>query len=523
MFRNCTKIYCVYVIVLCGFIGALFTVVQPIIYKLSAILLFMLLLFGYKHRKNSNSYIFVAGALFLHHCLLAKIVVDKSVDADGLTPFIINAGFFYAPALPDPVIPVLAVLTLTYYFISYNSGVISLLVGGKIFTTFLITSLVSGGVYYFRQVSIERERFYRASFTDPLTGLFTFTYAVKIGQDLLDHGNKMIVIIMNLDNFKNINDTYGYFIGNKVLIQFAGYLRETVCPGAVVARLGGDEFIVLIKQDDAMILPIDRLIDKLNKQEYITDSDLDLVHLAFSYGVAIQDKGTGADIQEMIRVAEKDIYCNKTSQGIGAVIYDGDAILDAPFHDLIHVLAQKDMYTYVHSLHVACYGASLAKCWGLNRKETEDIFLAGWLHDVGKIVIPNEILRKPGKLTDKEYELIKWHVEYGMDILLSFDVSEMVRQAVSNHHERYDGLGYPCGRSQQDIPLAGRILAIADTYSAMTVKRVYRRQLSQAEGLTELKRQEGRQFDPELVEKFIDMLTEKPFQFQTEKVSSFVH
>lgn len=515
MFRNGTRIYCVYVIVLGIFIGALLAVVSPGIYKLSAILLFVLLFFGYKNRKNSISYALVAVALFLHHCLLAKIVFDKSVDADGLTPFIINAGFFYAPVLPDPVTPVLAVLTLAYYFISYNGGTISLLVGGKIFTTFLITSLVSGGVYFFRQLSIERERFYQANLTDPLTGLYTFTYAVKIGQDLLDHGNKLIVMIMNIDNFKNINDTYGYFIGNKVLIQFAGYLREAVCHEAVVARLGGDDFIVMIKQDDATILSIDGLIDKLNKREYITDSDLDSVHLAFSYGVAIQDKGTVVDIQELINVAEKDIYCNKTSQGIGVAIYNGNEILDASFYDLVHVLAQKDMYTYVHSLHVACYGASLAKCWGLNKQQVAEVFLAGWLHDVGKIAIPNEILRKPGKLTEKEYDLIKRHVEYGMNILLSFDVSEEVRQAVITHHERYDGLGYPYGRSQQDIPLAGRILAIADTYSAMTVKRVYRRKLSQAEGLTELKRQEGRQFDPELVETFIDMLTEKHFQVQT--------
>ncbi|MCX7570530.1 HD-GYP domain-containing protein [Tumebacillus sp. DT12] len=169
-------------------------------------------------------------------------------------------------------------------------------------------------------------------------------------------------------------------------------------------------------------------------------------------------------------------------------------------------LQDKDVPTMLHSKDVARCAELLAMELELSVEVRKELCAAGMFHDIGKLLIPDLVLKKPGRLTDTEYELMKRHVVYSGEILASHFTGDTMRQAVICHHERYDGRGYPFGLKGTDIPLPGRILAIADAYSAMTLDRAYQRRKSVAESLAEIRRCAGVQFDPELAERFCQVI-----------------
>ena len=221
MLKKISKSSLIYLLIILIFTCFLSSVVPPGIFKIG-IIFFPILMYGALQSKTKISvYGFTLGALIIHHWLLNAIVTYKTIDADTFTPLIINSGFFYAPVLPNPFISIFMVATLVIHFVSFNNGNVSILIYEKITVSILIALISSLGIQFLRKLSIERNRFYKASITDPLTGLSTFTNAVILGQKLLDTGNKLIVILIDLDNFKTINDTYGHFVGNKVLLQFS--------------------------------------------------------------------------------------------------------------------------------------------------------------------------------------------------------------------------------------------------------------------------------------------------------------
>ena len=168
-------------------------------------------------------------------------------------------------------------------------------------------------------------------------------------------------------------------------------------------------------------------------------------------------------------------------------------------------LDAKDPYTYGHSDRVAQLGVQLAQAIGLEEQEVERIRVAGLVHDVGKIGVPESVLCKPGKLTDKEYEQIKRHPRIGYNILKGIPKMQDVLDGVLYHHERWDGRGYPDRLSGEDIPLYGRILAVADTFDAMSSTRSYRQAMPRAQVLEEILRCAGSQFDPQLTGPFVGL------------------
>lgn len=169
----------------------------------------------------------------------------------------------------------------------------------------------------------------------------------------------------------------------------------------------------------------------------------------------------------------------------------------------------KDAYTNDHSTHVAEYSRELAKRMGLSEEEQEHIYYVALLHDIGKIGIPDDILNKPGKLTDEEYAVIKTHPQIGADILKNFTSLKGIADGAHYHHERYDGTGYCEGLAGEDIPLVARIIAVADTYDAMSSKRCYRKSLSTEFIKNELKSVAGTQLDPDIVPYMLDIIAEK--------------
>ncbi|MCM3570120.1 HD-GYP domain-containing protein [Neobacillus mesonae] len=174
---------------------------------------------------------------------------------------------------------------------------------------------------------------------------------------------------------------------------------------------------------------------------------------------------------------------------------------------LSKALDSRDTYTSHHSQNVAHYAVEIAKRMNLSKKEIDIIYKGGLLHDIGKIGIPEYVLLKPGRLTKEEYSIIKRHPVIGYEMIKH--VSEFkekgILEIVLHHHERYDGLGYPKGLVEEQIPLGARILAIADTYDAMTSKRIYRSEIDLESTLKEIEKNKGSQFDPEITDVFLSL------------------
>ena len=166
----------------------------------------------------------------------------------------------------------------------------------------------------------------------------------------------------------------------------------------------------------------------------------------------------------------------------------------------------KDRYTNGHSMRVAKYASEIAMRMGLSQQEQENIYYTGMLHDIGKIGVPDEIINKPGRLTDEEFAIIKTHPVIGSEILKNITEIPGMYLGTRGHHERYDGKGYPDGLAGEEIPLQARIIAVADSYDAMTSHRSYRKLLPQEVVRREIEQGKGTQFDPEIADIMLRMI-----------------
>ena len=353
----------------------------------------------------------------------------------------------------------------------------------------------------------------RLALTDPLTGLGNHRhFHERLQHDLdkaQDEGFPLTLVLLDIDNFKQVNDRHGHPSGDKVLAQVAARLRQ----GGEAFRLGGDEFALLLpRRDEHEGLSIARsIIERMSE----TEIDLGEV-LNMSAGVATYPQH-GVERSELVRVADSALYLAK-EQGKNTVrVYRPDVIelvelrrlAEGPDRaarlraaaSLAHAVDARDAYTGSHSYMVGELAARVARRMGLDSESIELTRLAGSLHDLGKLAIPEEILRKPGPLNEAERLVLERHPQIGYRMLDSLGV-EPVATWVLHHHERWDGNGYPEQKAGAEIPLGARILFVADAYDAMTTDRVYRGRLSHDRAIAELERCAGTQFDPDVVAAF---------------------
>lgn len=191
-------------------------------------------------------------------------------------------------------------------------------------------------------------------------------------------------------------------------------------------------------------------------------------------------------------------------------------ILNEETLKLLYLLKQNHPHTYLHSINVANYSVSLGERLNLNKSDLEKLKLIGLLHDIGKLNIPNSILKKPGKLTDEEFEIMKSHPVYSVELLKRAGfTNEEVLRSIKAHHERIDGTGYPRSLKGNQIPLFAKIVSIADSFEAMTSNRCYRKGKDLDYARNELINGAGKQFDKEIVNVFIDLIDST---FSKEKV-----
>ena len=177
---------------------------------------------------------------------------------------------------------------------------------------------------------------------------------------------------------------------------------------------------------------------------------------------------------------------------------------------LLSWLRAWDEQTYQHSLRTAEYAFQIASQMHMAWQDRRDLLVAATLHDIGKRTIPQRVLRKSGKLTDEEYDVMKTHVENSIEMIHFLPNMNYVIPAVLSHHERYDGKGYPGGVKGTDIPILGRILAVCDSFDAMVSRRAYKDALSVEYAIGELEKGKGTQFDPDVAEAFIELIEEDP-------------
>ena len=331
-------------------------------------------------------------------------------------------------------------------------------------------------------------------------------------------------MIFNVDDFKLYNQLYGTQEGDEALRHIAQIMKGTVGDHGFVCRYSGKEFAVILPEYDIysaqnLAENISVQIRNMNKQS--RESYLKM--LTVSCGICAIPYAA-SNIRELVQNADQAVYHVKHSGKNGSMIFSDGFINSkkmaasperhksmyseyAPtIYALTAAIDAKDHYTFQHSKNVAYYSAALAKAMNMSEEFREILKEAALLHDIGKIGVSEQILNKEGPLTDAEFDAMKSHVEYSIGIIRHLPSMDYVVPAVIGHHERYDGRGYPRRISGKDIPLAARILCVADSFDAMLSRRCYKPAMPLEYALKELERGAGAQFDPELVPIFIDLV-----------------
>ena len=381
--------------------------------------------------------------------------------------------------------------------------------------------------------------------TDGLTGLKTHRYFMEALERELGRaqrsGHPFAVIMMDLDRFKLVNDQHGHLEGDRVLRLVAKLLNDQLRQSSVLARYGGDEFSLLLPDtnEEQAQYAAERLRKIIEKEPLLAKH-----HVTASFGVAVYPQH-GATHKQILQVADTGMYLAKHEEGNRvrgampvphyvqveayldvefkrkfstgpeafneilthlekAVSADGEVRVVDAVTSLARAIDLSDHYTRDHGQAVSRVAAQIARQMHLPDEEVAEIRRAGILHDIGKIGVPESVLKKPSLYTSEEFAVMKTHTVLGEKILepLKVRAIQAIRSIVRNHHEMVNGKGYPDGLRGDNIPLGARIVTVADSFDAMVSYR-YKSPLSRVEAIEELRRCSGSQFDPHIVEAFL--------------------
>ncbi|BDI30567.1 hypothetical protein CCAX7_26180 [Capsulimonas corticalis] len=349
---------------------------------------------------------------------------------------------------------------------------------------------------------------------DSLTELWNHRAFHRQAEQRIDEtargGGSLALIMIDIDNFEFFNTLYGHVTGDEVLRMVANRL-QTICGFRdVAARFGGDEFALLLADIGFHSRgDLEReLMEKLQDLTFCLQGLSMPIPITCSIGIVVCP-ADGGERLELLHLAEERLRRAKTGGADDTdadqmreylhQAIDGFSMLDA----LVNAVDNKDRYTRHHSEDVMDHCLVIARELGMDEKFQHTLAVAALLHDVGKIGVPDAILRKPGNLTDVEYAAIKQHPQMGAAIVFAVPGLEATLDAIRHHHECYNGSGYPMGLRGEEIPLIARIMAVADAYSAMTMDRPYRKGMAIERAISILSAGTGEQWDGMCVDAFL--------------------
>lgn len=399
------------------------------------------------------------------------------------------------------------------------------------------------------------QKMQQQSITDGLTGIKTRRFFLEALQSewkrASRNGHPFSVVLVDLDNFKQVNDTLGHLEGDLVLARVARVLEQKCRQSNVVARYGGDEFVILMPETN---LKEGEVLAERLRLWLATDPMLNDRRISGSFGLACYPLH-GATAEEVLRVADAGMYVSKHAGGnrvstaeqmveaeeavlrrqlLGAYVQGfvqrehtgpesieelistlkrlSSKIADCrePLMNAIDALTRaaetREVHSAGHGDFVARYADALGRELGMGDAELLDLTYAARIHDAGKIIIPEKILCKPAALTDEEFYLVKMHSTVGAQIAETIPNGEDISRIVRHHHERYDGTGYPDKLRGEQIPAGARAVAVAGAFVSMRTERPFAPLLSLADAIRELEQNSGTQFDPNAVAAFLRLL-----------------
>jgi len=345
-----------------------------------------------------------------------------------------------------------------------------------------------------RKQAEERLRF--LSLHDALTGLHNRGYFEETLSRLKEnHHIPIAIVVCDIDGLKLVNDTMGHRAGDELLITAARIIRMVVREGDVTVRMGGDEFAVILHGMDEV--GADALCERIRIEIAQYNKKSDGMPLSMSLGCAIAYDET-IQLQDLLQQADNYMYREKLQQSRSA---HSDIV-----QTVIKMLEARDFITEGHTDRVEILVSKMAAQLGFPKQIINELSLLSRFHDIGKVGISDNILFKPGPLTSEERKEIERHCEIGYRIARCSSDLLPIADLIFKHHEWWNGNGYPLGLSGEQIPMECRILAIVDAYDAMTSDRPYRKSMRHDMAIAELQRNAGTQFDPKLVESFINTI-----------------
>jgi diguanylate cyclase (GGDEF)-like protein len=353
--------------------------------------------------------------------------------------------------------------------------------------------------------------------TDDLTGTFNRRHFVQIATEALESDpGRCGLLLLDADHFKQINDAYGHAVGDTVLVGLAQRLRSGLEPGDCLARWGGEEFAVLLR-DVGSDRKLARRAERLRRAAGRTPITHEAVrlHLTISIGGALAPPD-GASLDDLVDAADGCLYAAKFQGRNRVSLVPGSGRADTPVSEpevvgmaraLAFASSLREGIPEEHAEQVARLAVLTAEHLGLPVGVVLRCRLAGWLHDVGKLAIPEQILTKPGPLDSAEWKIMRTHPVIGAAIVRRVATLREAAPAVRHHHERYAGDGYPDGLAGSGIPIEARIVAAADAYAAMTATRPYSTARTPEQAAAELSRSAGTHLDPVVVEALLAVLS----------------
>ena len=342
------------------------------------------------------------------------------------------------------------------------------------------------------------------AYTDGMTGVFNRTYFEDVMlkmSGMLSEIKPLSIIAIDIDGLKITNDTFGHNVGDELLKKVAEIISSVFnSTNAIISRVGGDEFCIILPNTSYNIAQekteqIVKTTEEVNRQNPV-------VPISMSTGVATSCEEDHDDIYNIYRRADDDMYRYKISQSSS----EKSKVIDM----LLTALSERDYVSQGHVERLVEICQLMGNALDLHDTQKRNLILLSKVHDLGKIGIPDEILNKPGRLTAKEYERMKQHVKIGYNIASRSKELVTIAPLILHHHEHWNGGGYPDLLQGEEIPLECRILGIIDAFDAMTNDRPYHKGISKEEAILEIRRCSGKQFDPSISEKFIEIVSTAP-------------